>query len=497
VHFLAVEADDETPTTARVAELVVKVVRELGQPALAEAFAEYGQRRDRPSEPDTRVPDESEFVLRFPSGMTATAVMSACIQSYTLQSVYARDLVAAHADRFLTLGGLDHPSELEILVLEPVPPLDGRSGELVDAIERARRQVGRFIVLDSPEYGLARADEAEARAFARELSIGLRVTRLWAIVNLNSVVPPPWAGNLAGGPLFESQAPGVTREQREACADALLDEVLRVGQGGARIDWHIGAADFEPGAHKRLQRVVRAAIDGASIEFTFDRPKKPVALAEGLNREHTAILLTVSVDLARLALHAGVGGDPMRFLQKVGSLARLALSAGVQKRAFLRLQQRTRPDVAAVWSGFMLDRARLVVIPEGLDEVVKMITGNGLIAGGASLDFGRQILTRLRDVLRQDGRLAALEACLDFPYEAIFDTGVEPADSTTGRLLHRKSPSVRELLHSAGVLHAAAEGGTLSLWTPDGPADVAARAAIDQLQQAWQQSEVVRVGFVP
>ena len=44
VHFLTEETDDAAPTTIQIAELVVKVVRELGQPALAAAFAEYGRR---------------------------------------------------------------------------------------------------------------------------------------------------------------------------------------------------------------------------------------------------------------------------------------------------------------------------------------------------------------------------------------------------------------------------------------------------------------------
>src|SRR5262252_5440759 len=45
VHFLAEEDSGDTPTTAAIAELVVKVVRELGQPALAEAFAAFDKRR--------------------------------------------------------------------------------------------------------------------------------------------------------------------------------------------------------------------------------------------------------------------------------------------------------------------------------------------------------------------------------------------------------------------------------------------------------------------
>ena len=49
VHFLTAEGEGPTPSTAQVAELTAKVVRELGQPALAEAFAEFGRRRVRDS----------------------------------------------------------------------------------------------------------------------------------------------------------------------------------------------------------------------------------------------------------------------------------------------------------------------------------------------------------------------------------------------------------------------------------------------------------------
>ena len=45
LHFLRTEACEATPTTAQIAELVVKVVRELGQPALAKAFAEAQTRK--------------------------------------------------------------------------------------------------------------------------------------------------------------------------------------------------------------------------------------------------------------------------------------------------------------------------------------------------------------------------------------------------------------------------------------------------------------------
>ena len=123
-------------------------------------------------------------------------------------------------------------------------------------------------------------------------------------------------------------------------------------------------------------------------------------LAEGVDRRHPARLLTVGVHLPRLAEQPGVDGDPARFLKKLGSLARLALSAAVQKREFLRRRDARRPLFT---ERFSARPARLVVAPVGLDAVVRRFTGCGLCSGGEALDFGKQIVQTLRDVLRQDG----------------------------------------------------------------------------------------------
>src|SRR5439155_8588056 len=51
LHFLAKEIEDPVPTTSQVAEMVVKIVRELGQPALAQAYAEHAPRLvEKPAE---------------------------------------------------------------------------------------------------------------------------------------------------------------------------------------------------------------------------------------------------------------------------------------------------------------------------------------------------------------------------------------------------------------------------------------------------------------
>src|SRR5262249_57925172 len=68
VHFLTAESEGVTPTTEQISELVIKVVRELGQPALAEAFARFGHGRSRLSAKPQAAEEASpsgEAALRF------------------------------------------------------------------------------------------------------------------------------------------------------------------------------------------------------------------------------------------------------------------------------------------------------------------------------------------------------------------------------------------------------------------------------------------------
>ena len=376
VYFLTEEADDALPTN-QIAELVAKVVRELGQPALAVAFTEHGLRRERVRKPAPATADAPR------AGAPLDEVLSSCARDWTLQTVFARDLAAAHADGLLTLTGLESPGELAGCVLGP-PGEDG----LLAAVEKARRFAGGFLVLDSPEYlPFFRGLDGERRiaAFARELSLALRLTRLRVVVNLNGAAPPSWAGDLAEGPLFSGRPAPPAPDQLALLADGLLAAFTHSETTAERmrIAWHLSERDFRPEAADRLLSVARRSMESADIVFVFDRPRRPVPLAGGVDRRYPATLLTVGLHLPRLAEQPGVDSDPARFLKKLGSLARLALSTAVQKRDFLRRRE-SAPGAPLVTGGFLLDRARLVAAPVGLDAVVRRFMSCGLCSGGAA-----------------------------------------------------------------------------------------------------------------
>src|SRR5579871_1543273 len=274
LHFLSADTAGSTPTTAQIAELVVKVVRELGQPALAKAFADAQTRKaesGKQAEEDQRqsaawkgttdgwtpLPDFrsvsattlgptpiqlARWVEALPAPTDlAWRLAEACLHDYALREVYTRDLVAVQADGLLTLTGLATPLGLTAQVLGIAST--GRP-DLVEAMEEARSSAGEYVAVDGTEYLLARrgrAQEAVPR-FVRELTIALRLLRLHAILNLNCALPPPWAETLAEGPLFGPTRQGGEVSQPAELLEPLLESLLGPDAFGLamRVDWHLG-----------------------------------------------------------------------------------------------------------------------------------------------------------------------------------------------------------------------------------------------------------------
>ena len=403
--------------------------------------------------------------------------------------------MAAHNGGLLLLQGLDAPDSLAASVLDARALAPDSDGTIAATLRSLWSQV---VVLDGPEHHLARSGQpaADVARLVKQLHRGLEWSGLNAVVNLNCVTPPSSVDDLAGGPLFAGLRPPPSSRLLADLAQQWLDHLLSERDGAlagkVRIDWHLTERDFQGnvGCRERLQRVAARALAAAhtlrchprttpatNLAFVFDRPRRPVALAEGINRQHPAVLQQVGLHLPRLAVQTGSTGNADRLLQKLGSLARLALSAGVQKRAHLR----RRHGEADITEGFLLDRARLLVVPVGLDEVVRMLTGRGLCAGGAALDLGKQIVQSLRDVLRHDGRVSRLEACIDGP------TG-EPEMGLTP---WEPEAAVKSQWRTAGALHALASHGTLQLFLP--AEAVTAEQVVQWLQQIAEQTEVVWV----
>jgi hypothetical protein len=515
LHFLAGEIENPIPTTAQLAEVVTKVVRELGQPLLAQRVADFA--RERARRPSPKVVGDSarkkaEFICRFSPSDSPAAIVRSCLRTYGLQAVYSRDLIAAHAEGLLTLTGLESPLQLNAALLEPV---GNPESTISEAVERAAQTAGLVLAVDGLEHSLAASGSMDTKVTAeqvRELALGLRAARLGAVVNLNCATPPVWADDLAEGPLFAAYRRGVPQERLEAFAGALLETLCLSGATGqgVRIDWHLAEKDLTVAGQGRLLRLARLAQETQALAFVFDRPRQIVSLAEGLDRRHPAVLLAVGVHLPRLLEMPGLHSDPDLFLHKLGSLVRLALSAAAQKRDFLR---RRHGDKSPLHRRFLLARARLVVVPVGLESVVRAFAGSGLCAGRSAGDLGRKVVQRLREILRQDGPSYQLDTCLDGTHG--FSLEEEPAamasDAPAGAFLPftRRPEDPNQIagltswdvtaapksqLQAAGPLHGAEAGTAAVLFPADRP--LPTEEIADLLRYAGKQTDIVRLRFV-
>jgi hypothetical protein len=487
LHFLAEDGATDPLPTDQLADVILKVVRELGHPALAQSFAQYRTAKVRRSQLNLNPISSDDTLARFVASrptareliqLTATESLAA----FSRKAVYSPDLVAAERERLLQLFDLHTPLELAGGVIEPKPPV-GQPGEFgwVEALEAAREQYGSFVAIDSPEHTLAPLNSLSlVRSWLRELRIGLRLTDLRVAINLNTTVPPCWAETAAAGPLF----PALSADEGQRYADLsdiLLEHLLDADSDQLRIDWHLGERDFLPGHRNRLLRLARRVIEGAPVTFVPDRPRRPVVLAEGLDRQNPAVLGVVGVNLTRLLSIVRTDEqssvEPPVLLKKLASLARLALSVGHARREYLR--RNARPVVTR---GFLLDRARLVVTPLGLDAAVQAVTGQGAADGSAGLEFSRQILQSLYATLQND-LAGQLPACLDSPPLGL-SADVESA-----------GPTPRQQIRAAGVQHTAAGAGTAVVQLGGDRAPTAEEIA-HLLWYAWQQPGLVRVRFV-
>lgn len=340
LHFLALDEEGPAITPEAIAETVVKVVRELGHPALAGAFE---QRRPPVlhAPPVAATPWPTWVNTHEEPQRLQQAAAEASFTQFSLDHVYSRELTAAHAEGLLHLSDLATPLELAGLVLPP-------SLEVGASIEQARSLAGQWLVMDAPEYLVAERGESVER-FAVELEQARRGTGLVVELHLNTAEPPPHYA-LERGPLFgNAEFPRTDwRSLRRAFLGHAFSPMVRVV-------WHLHTPDDL--LHADLLQILDA---GRTLEFVIDRPKRPTLFGNGLSRRDPAVLTTVGMNLVHLGIERAT------VLKKVGSLARFAKTVGHVRQDFLR--KHGRPGLR---EGFLLERAKLLVQPLGMAATIE------------------------------------------------------------------------------------------------------------------------------
>jgi hypothetical protein len=397
LHFLQVECGPGPLSTDQLADLIVKVVRELGDPELAQAFM---QRRVPTAEPTSAVVRAVDPQgIHFGQPLPARELV---LEQWGLEAVYSRDLAAAHREGLLTLDRLDRPDALASLVL-PVVQGDLHGEAWWERLLDHAHHVASVLALDGADHLLAYlSDDQAIAAWLRRLGLLLEALGIQLTLNLNSPHPPPNLQIAPQGPLFGNLGGSGILRPRDAAA-----EVIRQVAAGFRgsdfvlIHWAWGENDGDDHL---------PSLPWKQSALIFERPRQPLVLGPGLDRRHGAVLNTVAVHLPRLLELVGGNQSADQFRSKLPSLARMAIRAGVQKRLYLR---RHVPESAAIQRGFLLERARLIVYPVGLDLVVRQLLGQNIADSKFSRELAQNILSVLAIALKDAGTAVNLDVGLD------------------------------------------------------------------------------------
>ena len=466
LHFLAKDPFVGIPRSAEIAEQVEKVVREVGQPLLARRYAELQK------QPGVRT-DSSERRIAIACTGSPEQFVKDCLNAYSRQAVFSRDVAAALEESLLHVDGIDTPACLTNLVLDS-PQLAEVDWWL--ALENWRMCGGERWIVESPEWlCTGQAHPALTPHLCERLLALPTLAQREVELHLNIAEPPAWSVVHPARPLFNADVEEATQQERSNFLDGFLERWKSFDAPKApAIAWHLHERSFhDENERRQLSDLLRQALQGKAVRFVFDRPRSAIVFAEGLDRRCPGVLLEVGLDLSVFANCPEIGKDGATLLQKLPSLAHIAVSAAAQKRKFLR----SLPDRSALKRRFLIDRAAAVVVALGLDDAVRSITGECMTRSPLSLDFARQILQTLKDAMQSAGRAIHL----DFRLEC----GAMPTAAGALPLLKQ--------LEIAGKLHATSAGtATLSL-TDEKQAD------IELLRSAWASPiarlRVQRVGM--
>ncbi|WP_020472873.1 ATP cone domain-containing protein [Zavarzinella formosa] len=437
-HFLEAGGVGGTVSTSEIADTVVRVVRELGLPALAKAYEERGQRPPVPAlATAVPIPSPVRLTRRHAAGRAEDI-------GFSLKHLYPRELVAAHDEGLITLDGLSAPMELSGRVADEGLPLLDRL-----------RDVGEHLADDRLDWPTRELGEPAVVAFRyfqslRELAqVGdVRVSGHFRIPGGEDQSFPP-----AG--LFPSEPRPSPEHVRELHRHLAMCSDEAIGW-----HWHLSATSPE----EQLPWLGPTPEHWKNAEFVFDHPKRPAWLGPGLTRESKAALVRVGINLERLlGMLGGWPVDVPTLLAKAAALARFAKTAGHVKQDWLRKHGDERLRKA-----FLLDRATVVIVPLGLSAII----GHHSLLNS---EIPRQLLATIRNALETD-RPRQIPTAVDSDWEK------------TGVFAELPAGATRNDWKAAGQLCQAANGGLVVCHLEGRPEEgieilkLAARSGIHRLR---------------
>lgn len=405
-HFLADRVDPGTVGHARLEEVVIQILRELGHARLAAAIQIAG-----PGEVRAGV-DRAALLAMGDAAARRIAVGN--LRRFAADRVFSPQVMALVDEGLLHLSALRQPHQVAARVRHPLAPTPTFAAPWSD-------ELGTCLDgLDSPEHALALAGDSAGTVgeYLTRLAAAAAAAGRWVSLHVNAAPAPPWA-ETDFRPLFPPPPRWAThvedlREQLVAGGAAVPPE--------APLRWtlHLQGAML-PSWGRHLAALLRQR---GTLDLVWDRPRQPVRLDMGLTRRRWAKLQTIDLDLDRLWQCGGPWElDP--WIGRLLLLLRMAVTAGVQHREFLRRLAPPQPD-------FVLEHASVQLRLRGLAAVARHFfpSKSGL---AAVLKFVAHLMERLEPLLRREAALHGLPAVVTWSWPVDPDHLAEDLD-LSGRL---------------------------------------------------------------
>lgn len=392
-YFLASENPGATLKQEDVIFAVTRTVREFGHPDIALKYPEFAYKVEFGQ---GSVEVETEL---FPGRNVKT--LQEFNRDKMLNSVLTPDLAAGIQEGWIQMEGISFPDGLlaaswvkeDWLDMVLQSPKEFISGIKNLAAKQIHFEGAEFLALEQP-----RIDRKLLKTALSVMDVCLEATGAMGVLHLNFPKAPLWFQGLNYGPLFQPEMQS-NKEKAFLLTRAFLDAWIEASPKRLKMHWHqIGDLDAN----------VKPVFDYLSQNthnWAFSRLAKsgPDYLS---NKPDRNVLDKISLRLDKLAKACMRKGILHKFGIRLPSLVRLGISAGIQKRAFIRkieIERRQNEEMKVnLGAGFLLEKARLIITPKGLPELLENIfPGKSLVDDEVTL-YVKNVLSVLKETVRSE-----------------------------------------------------------------------------------------------
>jgi len=392
-YFLASENPGATLKQEDIIFAVTRTVREFGHPDIALKYPDYAYK----TEFDQGLSEVGTELFRSKNVKTPQDFN----RDKMLNSVLTPDLAAGIEEGWIQMEGISFPDGLLAASWVKDDWLDIVLQSPKEFITKIKILAAKRIHFDGAEYLALEQPRVDARILKNALSIMdacLDDSGVLGVLHLNFPNPPLWFQSLNFSPLFQPQLQ-INKEKVFHFTQAFLEAWIETCPKSLKMHWH-QVGDIDASLKSTFGYLSRNTKNWAFSQLA--KPTTPYLA----NKAVRNVLDKIYLRLDRLAKACMRKGILHKFGNRLPSLVRLGISAGIQKRAFIRkieIERRQNEEMKVnLGAGFLLEKARLVVSPKGLPELLENIfPGKSLVDEEVTL-YVKNVLSVLKETVRSE-----------------------------------------------------------------------------------------------